>query len=706
MNAHLEAALQYAERGWAVFPLVPRKKIPLTPNGFKDASTDPKQIRRWWKQHSQANVGIATGASKLTVIDGDVKHGHDPVDSLMKLVNGANRLPETLRAATPSGGWHLYFKAPEGVEIRNSAEKKLGPGLDVRGDGGYVVAPPSVVDDDPAKGVVGGAYWWINGADEPMAALPEWLASAAINGVTAKGETSTAVSAIHGGLPAGRRNDGVFRYACRLRADGVSADEARALVLEAAARCEPPMDAAEALRCVASAYRYPADFHLTDLGNAFRFVARHGEDARYVPDFRKWLTWDGQRWLFDEDGEAVRRAKETALSVYAEAAAERDEARRKATARWAAESEAEKRLKAMVELAKTEPGIPVRPNELDADPLLLGVANGVLDLRTGALREPRREDLITKRAPVEFLPGAACPTWLRFLDRVFAGQADLIGFMQRAVGYSLAGHTSEQCFFLLYGTGANGKSTLLGALDALLGDYAMTAPAATFMEKDRGGANNDIARLRGARLVSAIETEDGQRLAESLVKQVTGQDTVTARFLYAEFFEFAPAFKLWLAVNHKPTIKGDDYAIWRRIRLVPFTVRIPDEEKDGALPTRLRAELPGILNWALEGCRLWQESGLAAPEAVTAATAEYRADMDVMQQFFDECCSLSLTGSVGASTLYAAYKRWSEGNTGWSMSQTRFGRTLKERGFDKQRVGARRNQTYIGIVLIQSEEDF
>ena len=685
-----EAALAYAARGWRVFPLQPGSKKPFKgTHGVLDATSDAATIRGWWTKHPDANIGIATGrASGIVVTDGDVKGGHDPVGSLLAL-GGGRFPPETLRSATPSDGWHQYFLAPA-VEIRNSAGT-LGPGLDVRGEGGYVLAPPSIVN--------GKAYRWINDPeDDPVAEMPQWLLDA-MTGVVGLPRTETP-----GAIPSGQRNSALASLAGSMRNRGMTPEAIEAALLaENYARCDPPLAEREVRQIAKSIGRYEpgaAGFHRTDLGNACRLVARHGDDLRYVPDFKKWLTWDGARWLFDEDGEVMRCAKQTALSIYGEAAAERDNERRKALAVWAAKSEGEQRLRAMLELAKSEPGVPVRPNELDADPWLLSVSNGVVDLRTGALKEPRREDYITKRAQVDFRQGATCPAWLTFLDRIFNGDANLIAFMQRAVGYSLTGLTSEQLFFLLYGTGQNGKSTLLGVLRALLGDYAATAPAATFMERDKGGPTNDLARLRGARFVAAIETEDGQKLAESLVKQVTGEDMISSRFLYAEFFEYLPAFKLWLAVNHRPVIKGDDYAIWRRIRLVPFEVCIPEGEKDKTLPGKLKAELPGILNWALEGCRLWQESGLAAPEAVMAATEAYRGEMDVLQQFFDECCYIDSGATVKATALYSAYRDWAETNTGWVLSQTKFGRKLGDRRFRKER---RSDQwTYFGIGLLET----
>lgn len=677
----LDAAVHYAtERGWPCFPCVPDAKRPATPNGLHDATKDPGRLRSIWKYG--ANLGVRTGeASGIFALDVDVKDGASGRESLEQLQHEHGALPVTLTNATPTGGSHLLFRHPTHT-LGNRAG--LLPGLDVRGDGGYIVVPPSVIG--------GCSYHWIN-EDEQIAEAPAWLVAL----ISASADSKLDLGAVLAGVSQGARNDQLFRYAAKLRGDDFAPDDARRLVLDMAARCAPPMDPEEALACLASAWRYAPRTHLTDLGNAQRFVVRHGVNARYLHEFKKWVTWGDARWHFDEDGEAARLAKETARSLYAEAAEESDDNRRAAVGKWAAASESATRLKAITELAKTEPGVPVRANELDRDPWLLGVANGVLDLRTGTLRTPRREDYITKRAHVEFHAGAACPMWLAFLDRIFAGKVSLIEFMQRTAGYSLTGSTAEQCLFLLWGSGANGKSTLVNALRAMLGDYATQADAATFMARDRGGASSDIARLRGARLVAAVETEDGQRLAESLVKQLTGQDTIAARFLYGEHFEFSPAFKLWLAANHKPVVRGDDYAIWRRIHLIPFTVQIPEAERDKELPEKLRAELPGILNWSLEGCRAWQAQGLVPPEEVRAATAEYRREMDLLQDFFDACCVAHPAARGPQPALYAAYKAWAEAAGHHPMSSNKFGRKLGARGFEKRHTG--KGIEYLGIGL-------
>lgn len=278
----------------------------------------------------------------------------------------------------------------------------------------------------------------------------------------------------------------------------------------------------------------------------------------------------------------------------------------------------------------------------------------------------------------------ACPTWLSFLHKVTDGNAGLKLFLQRAVGYSLSGDTSEQCLFFLYGQGANGKSTFVNTIRKLLNDYARQANPETFMVKDRsGGATPELARLRGARLVVTTEVEDGQRFAESLIKQITGGDLITTRHLYNEEFEYLPQFKVWIAANHKPDIRGQDHAMWRRIHLIPFIVTIPEGERDKFLPQKLEAELPGILAWAVDGFRMWQQLGLQPPDEVRVATEEYRQDMDHVGQWIADRCETGPDKQATAAALFLSYDVWREATRAPRLTQNKLGRELGRRGYVK-----------------------
>lgn len=440
-------------------------------------------------------------------------------------------------------------------------------------------------------------------------------------------------------------------------------------------------------------------FNESDYGNAERLVARGNGDLRFSHELNQWYIWDGTRFAQDKTGAVIARAKDTIRSIYVDAANEDDPAERKRLVKHALKHENVARLTAMVTLAQSEPGVPVTVEDLDRDPWLLNMQNGTLDLRTGALQPHDRTHLMTKRVEVAYDPDATCPRFLAFLDRIMGGNADLVTFLQRAIGYSLTGLTTERVIMILFGEGKNGKSTFLEVFRSLLGDYAMRTPTETLLAKRESGIPNDVARLRGLRFVTAAESEEGQRLAEAKIKDMTGGDVISARFMRGEFFDFMPTFKIWLSTNHKPVIRGTDQAIWDRIRLVPFNQRIPPHEQDNRLGEKLREEAPGILAWAVQGCLAWQRDGLGEPSEVRAATDVYRAEMDRLAGFIDESCEVSDSASATAYELYQAYQKWCDAGGEHAMTKTMFGKRLGEKGFDAAEVGRAKTRTWIGIGL-------
>lgn len=434
----------------------------------------------------------------------------------------------------------------------------------------------------------------------------------------------------------------------------------------------------------------PWAFSSTDLGNAERMVARHGSDLRYCHPWQKWLVWDGCRWRVDDTAEVHRRARETARSIYAEAAAipgtdQAAEVRRKELAAWARRTESRDRLTALVDLARSDQSIPVLPPQLDADPWLLNCLNGTLDLRTGELLPHQREHLLTKLAPVAYDPGATCPTWLAFLDVILRGDVELIGFLQRFVGYCLTGAIREHVLIICYGTGSNGKSTFLETVVELLGDYAWQAPPDLLLQKSLDAHPTDVAGLFGVRFAACIETALGRRLDEARMKTLTGGDRVTARRMREDFWTFRPTHKLALGTNHKPEVTTTDHGTLRRPKLVPFTVTIPDEHQDKRLPEKLRAELPGILRWALEGCLAWQRDGLSDAGAIREATKAWRDEIDVLGGFLAACCEQSPRATVSAKELYASYLAYCEVASEEPLKQKPFGQRLAEKGFTATR---------------------
>lgn len=462
---------------------------------------------------------------------------------------------------------------------------------------------------------------------------------------------------------------------------------------------------AAALAQTLTAVQAAGGFRLDDTGNAERFVARYGPDVRYDHTDGRWLVWTeteagGGYWRPDTDGAAQRLAKETARGIYGEAdlAAKtgRDE-QAAAIARWAGRSAAEARRNAMLNLARSEHAIAVTRDQLDRHPLLLNVQNGTLDLATGTLREARRADLMTSLLSVRYDPDATCPVFDRFLSRV-QPSADMRAYLATAAGLALSGQVLNRPVLLFYGTGANGKTTMIETLLTLLGPLGHKTRAEVLMARRRGSAPDEVAALAGKRLVVASELSDG-RLDEALVKDLTGGDAISARHLYGRPFTFSPGFSLFLYGNRRPTITGTDDGIWRRVQLVPFGVQIPPAERDPDLPAKLREELPGILAWAVRGWSAWRRNGFTPPAAVQAATADYREESDTLGQFLAERCLLGADKSVRAGDLYDEYAKWATAGNLPVLSSVRFSRAMAERGMGKQRH-ASGHVVYAGVGVL------
>ncbi|MEK9646029.1 MAG: phage/plasmid primase, P4 family, partial [Alphaproteobacteria bacterium] len=437
----------------------------------------------------------------------------------------------------------------------------------------------------------------------------------------------------------------------------------------------------------------------SDLGNARRLIAEHGHDLRHAPQLGHWLAWDGMRWAEDVTGEAHRRAKTVVDGMLTQMATLVDsDDRKKLFGHWM-KSQSAPRLAAMVEVARTEPGVPVLVAELDADPWQLNTTAGVVDLRTGEVHPAERRALVTKLAPARPDPAAGCPTWLAFLEWAMQGDHELVGFIQRAVGYSLTGRVDEQVLFFLHGHGENGKSTFLNVLQAMLGDYAIAAEPDLLIASQGDKHSTGIADLVGRRVAVVQETEEGRRFAEATVKQLTGGDVVRARRMRKDFFEFRPTHKLWMAANHKPNVRGTDHAIWRRIRLIPFTASLAPGQKDERLLDKLLAELPAITAWALEGCLTWQRDGLRPPAVVIEATQEYRTEQDHVGRFIEDVCVLDAEQCVAARELRKAYEAWCEENGERPWSAKAMAPQLVERGCERFKVGRENESTWVGLAL-------
>jgi len=432
----------------------------------------------------------------------------------------------------------------------------------------------------------------------------------------------------------------------------------------------------------------------TEAGAAERFARLHGDAVRYDHHRQRWLLWDLHRWMPDADAAVIRLAVDFARTWQREAIDIPDRDGRELVTKFAMRLERRDGLTNMLALARAMKPIADTGTQWDRDPWLMGTPNGVIDLQTGTLRTGHSDDRITMTTAVGYDPAAPCPRWEQFVAEIFGGDASLIGFMRRAVGYSLTGITTEQVLVLLYGTGSNGKGTLCNTIKRVLGDYSWNMPFSTIELRDRAAIPNDLAALVNRRFVIASETNDGARLNESRVKALTGCDPVTARFLHAEFFTFEPVAKFWLSVNHKPIVRDDSFGFWRRLRLIPFLRVFP---VNAGLADDLRAEAAGILTWCVRGCLEWQRDGLQPPAVVLEATREYETDSDVLAGFLEEGCDRDPDAQVRASDLFEHYKRWADthGLTDRErLSATLFGRKAAER---LQRSKTRTGWVYFGV---------
>ena len=705
----IDNARAYLGRGWSVIPA--RGKVPsIRWTEYQQRRPTEDEVTKWWKMWPDSNVFVITGKiSGLFVLDVDHKAGGE--DTLFSLTQKYGALPMTPIVLTGGGGVHYYFKHPGG-DVRPSAGL-LGNGLDIRADSAGVVAPYSI---HPS----GGQYTWEASAgvdDVPLADVPGWLMTLLGLAIREKLRPDEVLA----GVPEGRRDVSLFRLAALYRAQNRPQAEAERLILVAAGACSPPFGATDALLKVARAYKLydagtavwipreakPAEiipnnmpvivYTNNDDGNVNRLIDRHGDDLLYCRLWKKWLVWTDGHWQIDALENVQDFATLTARSIYNAAAAETDTEAAKVLSKWAGQSLNIGHWSAMISMA--EHRVPVRPDVLDTNAWLSNTPTGTIDLHEGVLCEHKREDRITKRIPVAYDPLAEAPMWLAFLESIFDGDAELISYAQRAVGYSMTGITTEQCMFILHGSGANGKGTFVDTIAAVLGDYGLRIPTQTLMYRREAGIPNDIAALKGVRFAYASESEEGQRLAEAFIKDITGEDMISARFLNSEFFNFRPELKLWFSTNHRPDIRGTDEAIWRRIRLIPFKRQFAGDAMDRNLREKLRSEMPGILNWMIEGCMQWQILGLGNPPAVQEATAEYRGEMDTLSVFLETMCVIEPSATVLKSHLAAAYHSWRATNGERPESTIKLNAKLKERGFTEyqQRVAGR---TWNGIALL------
>ena len=717
--SYLQSALHYAECGLFVFPC-DSQKSPYIKHGFKNASRNPEDIVRWWKQHRNASIGCACEASGIVVIDLDQKNGKEGISEISKICKNHGIDPTgAFRVVTPTGGQHYIFLYDYSSGPLKGGTDLLARGVDVKASGGYVILPPSKVNSGYYK--MDGNTW-----SGTPAFLPERLrdlikqtaARRPVVGCKAKGESANKALSREvkrvASTPEGNRNDQLNKSAYYLGrfvyADSLAREEVEDSLCEAAIKSGLEIDESQSTiqsglnAGIAAAENEspsetPSMYAHTDMGNAQLLVDMFSEQIRYCTSWGRWLSFDGRRWKAASDESVMILAKKVALEL-------RDRARSDDTdtlEKWAKTTQSRARLEAMVSLAKSDERIIAEPEEFDIDNYLLNCSNGVLDLQTGELLPHSPKRMLMKVADVAFDPDADCPIWKKFLEKITGGNSETASYLQRAIGYSLSGLTSEQCLFYLYGRGTNGKSTLVETISKMLGNYSLkTKSDVIYEKKSDGNASNDVARLFGARFVSCSEmTSHG--LNEGLIKDLTGGDRVTARFLFKEYFEFYPVLKLWMYGNDKPNIRGTDEGIWRRIKLIPFFVQILEEEKDPKLGERLEAERSGILRWAYEGFKEWMRSGLGTAPQVEAATQSHREDMDLIQQFIDERCVCREDQSILSQTLYEVYCHWASEAKYRPLSPQQFAEAIEKKGFCKKLAPRTRKSIRVGLCLREND---
>lgn len=666
----VELIRQFADRGYPVFPLhwmignrcscftncTKPAKHPITVHGFKDASCDSACIDKWVEKYPNANWGIATGIiSNLLVVDIDKKTGGYETWDMLRTDHPEPI--ETITVSTGNGGRHLWFSYPNGFDIR-SGQNVLGKGIDLRANGGYIVAPGSKTNNE--------YVFELSFDDTSLAEVPAWI----LDLILQPKNHTILQSPLANLVPQGSRHGYLLSLAVRLWHEGRSQDELSMQLIQSRnnhlSSGDHPVTDLEIAQIIDWVMSVPRliEYNQTDLGNAERFRDQYQHRIRWCSKWNQWLVWNGKVWGPDDSMFTEKSAHKTIRSIYADATYIEDEDRRKQLVKHARASESQSRIQKMLEAAK--PYLAINPDAFNQDPFLLNVKNGVVDLRTGDLMAHDSERLLTKLIDIDYQKGIDSPLWHDFLNVVTNRDTQMIEFLQRAVGYTLTGSTDEQCLFFLFGQGANGKTTFIETLRRLFGNYSHRTDAEALLLSAKQGlaANPHIAQMAGTRFVDASELPEGRKLNEAVIKDLTGGDAITARFLYNDPFVFTPTHKLWIYGNHKPKVVGQDDGIWRRIHLIPFTASIPLKERkpQSALMKGFHEEFPGILNWAVDGCLKWQESGLAIPNQVKVATADYRSDQDILNDFLQERCIVGHQYSIEKVMLFTEWKKWLQEN--------------------------------------------
>lgn len=648
------------------------------------------QLEEWQRDLNPTVWAMITGSvSNLFVVDCDTKEA-------IAMMEAAGLKPHNQTRK----GYHYYVRWSSWT-ITNSS--RLLPGVDIRGHGGYV----------NFCGGNGKANYQvlIMPLDDTLYTV-EQLPPGIQKILRHKpGTRQSDVRDTGKMITEGQRNDTLTRIGGGLRHKGLSASAIfKALSAINQEECSPPLEDDEVKQIANSVGRYPPDdtmkLNLTDMGNAERLIRQYGDILRYSYERKKWLVWTGKLWQWDDGAKVTHLAKLTVRNIYAEATNEPDEKRRKEIADHAKRSESDHKLTAMITLAESELGIPILIDELDSNPWLLNVNNGTINLTPGELQRHDPKDFISRIIPLDYDPKAKSLVWQEFLGKIFQDKNDLISYIQRALGYSITGVQSEQAFFFCHGGGWNGKSTLLGAVTDVLGPYAAEKDPIVFMvtKNQSSGPNESVASLYRINLVCSTEIEDGQRLSVTLIKRMTGGERLRCERKYEHGFDFLPQYKLWLSGNHEPTITDTTNSIWKRLKKIPFTVTISEQDRVKDFRGILSREHgQAILAWLVQGCLDWQKYGLGEPPDVIQATQQYRESQDILIDFLTETCTFQSSTTIIVADLYKAYKEWCDNNSAYAIGKNTFSARLRERGLSTTR-GSGNKPIWRGIRLMTEEE--
>lgn len=688
-----EWALHYAEMGLAVFPLACRDKVPAVVGGCKVATTERTTIERWWDKNPQYNIGIATGnkSSGLVVIDLDVdkNKGIDGYDVLRDWQNKHGKLPETWQSITGRGGYHYFYKDA----IVHSNRVGLYEGVDIRGEGGYIVAPPSVHPN-------GNIYEWEQGPEEYEIAQVDNIVNDFLKGEKQRRDSEHKTNfKVPELIPEGKRVDTIVRLIASLRTKGLDDDAIKAAVrVENEKRCNPPLKEKELEKAVFPALKRDWQIHspyynnfnamnendnkyvnevlkklnelnaverfpMNDRGSADLFATVFMDVSRYNPTKKDWMYYDGTRWVADQEGMRAKRNAKTLADVLVRYSATvfLPDDKRQSYIKYTAGMMNYRSRNVMVTDAKD---LNFFENmELDKDDFLINCRNCVLNLSEDQPKvlEHNADLLLSKICNASYNPAATCSLWEKTINEIMQGDSSKIKYLQKMSGRFLTGDTSEEEFYIFFGaTTRNGKSTITEILLFLLGDYATTiSPESLAIKanKDSRTASPDIAKLAGTRLVVASEPPRRMLFDSSLVKTLTGRDSISARFLHENEFQFKPKFKLILNSNYLSVINDKTVFSSNRVKVIPFERHFAEKEQNKHLKEQLQQEIDGILNWCIEGLYMYRKEGLEPPEAVRTATHEYSEDSDKTGKFISECLVRS-EHNLAAKDVYEKYSQW------------------------------------------------